>query len=81
MNDIDIIRELSRELNVRIDNAKSFMRDSVGYILNDKQEVMRLSLYNCNLATVKRISTHLAKLKALTELNLEQNKLSDISGL
>ncbi len=81
MSDIEIIRQIEKELNLRLKSLKTIDRDSEGYTLNQNEQVTGLSLYFCNFKALEKIISHLKNFKSLTTLELSGNKISDISHL
>lgn len=81
MKDLDIIKQIEKELNVKLEKLKNIGVFGYGYTLSQKGQVTGLSLYECKIKNLNRIISPLKDLKNLTELNLYGNQLSDISPL
>jgi small GTP-binding protein len=80
MKDLDIIKQIGKELNVRVERLDELSWNNTGYIINYNGAI-GLYLQDCNIIDLKRIISLLKDLKKLTELNLYDNKLIDISPL
>jgi len=81
MSDLDIIKKIEKELNVKLMELDEIKWDSKGYTLNRKMEVTGLGLYECEIKDIGRIISPLKDLTNLATLDLERNKLIDISPL
>ena len=81
MSDLDIIKKIEKELKVKLKKLGKIYADSKGYILNKRSQVTGLSLCNCGILNLNRITTQLKSLENLTELNLRLNFFTDISTL
>ena len=81
MNDLDIIKQIEKELKVDLEKLDKIKWNSRGYILNQDGQVKDLGLYDCNIYKLKRIESFLKELKGLANLALVGNKLRDVSYL
>jgi len=81
MTDLDIIKQIEKELNIKLEKLDEIEFSSKGYTLNQNGQVTGLGLYECEIKNLNRIISLLKALSNLTELNLWDNQLSDISPL
>ena len=81
MTDLDIIKQIEKELNVKLKKLDEIEWDSKGYTLNQNGQVTNLGLYECEIKNLNRIISPLKELTNLMDLNLRNNQLSDISPL
>jgi len=80
MTDLDIIKQIEKELNIKLEKLDEIPEEK-GYTLNQNGQVTGLGLYNCKIKNLNRIISPLKELTNLTELHLRDNQLSDISPL
>ena len=80
MTDLDIIKQIEKELDVKLDK-KDEIEHSKGYTLNENGQVTGLGLSHYELKNLNRVISLLKELTNLTELNLVENQISDISPL
>ena len=73
MTDLEIIRQIEKELDVKLDKLDKIKWAERCYILNSNWQVTGLGLHWCNIGNLNRI---IFLLKAL--INLKQLDLSDI---
>lgn len=81
MSDLNIIREVEKELNIYLKQLDYLNWNSKGYTLNQNAQVIGLSLYNCDIKNLNRNIFFLNELKQLQSLNLRSNQIIDISFL
>ena len=81
MSDLDIIKKIEEELNVKLEKLQESSWSIRGYILNKNGQVKSLKLYECNINNFNRIFNYVKDLKYLTELNLSKNKLQTINQI
>ncbi|NVO09292.1 MAG: leucine-rich repeat domain-containing protein [Bacteroidales bacterium] len=81
MNDLNIIREIEKELRVNFRVLRILNCYHNGYISNKKKQVVSLSLYRCNTGDIKRIINFLKEFQHLQVLYLKGNQISDCSSL
>ena len=81
MTDLDIIRQIEKELNVKLDKLNEIEYGSQVYVLNRSGQLTGLGLCQCNIKNLDRIGSQLQELTNLIELYLSDNQLSDISPL
>ena len=88
MSDLDIIRQIEKELDVKLEAVEELDRnfDNIflnrkEYQLNKKQQVTKLGLSECGIKHLDQIIQPLASLKSLQTLLLDSNQISDISPL
>jgi internalin A len=81
MTDLDIIKQIEKELNVELKKLNKIVANSIGYTLNQNGQVTGLGLYECEIKNLNRIISPLKELKNLTKLTLSDNQLRDISPL
>jgi len=81
MTDLDIIKEIEKELHVTLQKLDKIERPKQGYILNSDGRVSGLELYWCRIENLKGVISPLSALMNLTTLLLYENQLSDISPL
>ncbi|MCP4269821.1 MAG: TIR domain-containing protein [Candidatus Brocadiaceae bacterium] len=79
MKDLDIIKQIEKELNVLL--IETTDKRSNVYNLNKFGQITYLGLDNCNLTNLNRTIPMLKELSNLTELALTDNHLTDISAL
>jgi internalin A len=77
MKDLDIIKQIEKELNVELKESDH----KKGYTLNQNGQVTGLCLKDCKIKNLNLIIYPLKNLKNLTQLVLDKNQLSDISPL
>jgi len=65
MTDLDIIKQIEKELNEKLLNLKNIVQNIKCYTLNQIGQVTGLGLYNCKIENLNRI---ISPLKALTNL-------------
>ncbi len=80
-NDLEIIKQIEKELGCELEQVKEIEWNTRGYVLNEQAEVVGLGLYDCEIGDLKRIIYLLKELKKMTLLNSSRNQLSDISVL
>ncbi len=81
MKDLDIIKQIEKELNVKLKKLVKTQSISNCYTLNQDRQVTGISLYDCRIGNLNRFISPLKNLEKLTSLNLSSNQLSDISLL
>ena len=81
MTDLDIIKEIEKELNVELNKLDKITWGNKGYTLNQKGRVNGLSLSDCEIKSLNRIISPLKELTNLAELDLGENELSNIFPL
>ncbi len=84
MKDLDIIKQIEKELNVELEKSHTLHRmgDSTkSFYINQNGQVTGVYLFNCKIDNFNRIVVLIKDLKSLKCLNLENNQLSDISPL
>ncbi|MCP4348338.1 MAG: TIR domain-containing protein [Desulfobacterales bacterium] len=81
MSDLDIIRQIEKELNATLNKLDEIEWNSRGYILNSGGQVTGLGLYDCDIGNLNSIISLLNALGNLTQLYLYANQISDISPL
>jgi len=47
--DLNIIKQLEQKIGKKLEKLKSVGWNSVGYVLNESNQVIKLSLYKCSL--------------------------------
>jgi len=81
MTDLEIIRQIEKELDVKLDKLDEIKWNSKGYTLNQDGQIIGIRLYACKIKNLNRIISPLLTLTNLTQLSLISNQLSDISPL
>jgi GTPase SAR1 family protein len=81
MTDLEIIGQIEKELNVKLEKLDEIKWNNKGYTLNQNGQVTGLGLYRFEIANLNRIISPLKELTSLTQLDLHNNQLSDISPL
>ena len=81
MNDLDIIKQIEKELDIELKQLDTIAWNSKGYTVNESEQVTGLGLYQCNIENLRRIIFLLGDLSHLTSLNLTDNQISDLSPL
>jgi len=81
MTDLEIIRQIEKELNVKLKKLDKIEWRSKGYTLNQEGQVIGIELCMCEIENLNRIISSLSALMNLTQLDLSSNQLSDISPL
>ncbi len=81
MTNLQIIKQIEQKLGVELERNDKIEWNTRNYIFNEKNEVSKLSLYNCKIKDLGRIIEFLKELKSLTSLYLRDNEISDISFL
>ena len=69
MTDLDIIKQIEKELNVKLEKLDEIKWNSKGYTLNQHGQVSGLGLYECKIKNLNDIISQLKGLTNLTELN------------
>jgi Leucine-rich repeat (LRR) protein len=79
MTDLDIIKQIEKELNVVLEGTIEKHYNT--YNLNKLGQVIYLGLLKCNQTNLNRISSMLKELSNLTALALRGNQITNISPL
>ncbi|MEK7990320.1 MAG: COR domain-containing protein [Thiotrichaceae bacterium] len=75
MTDLDIIKQLEQEIGRKLKKQDEIHFNSVGYIINAQNQVIGLSLYDCE---IKQIPECLCSLIYLQKLYLMSNKIEQL---
>jgi len=75
MNNNVVIFNLEKEIGKKLEKCKKLTWNSVGYILDENESVVGISLYKCDLKT---IPSSVFQLKSLQTLDLSFNQLSEL---
>ncbi len=78
MNDLNILEELQQEIGETIPLVEEIEPYSIGYTINDKQEITGIGLYSFDLKSVPK---SICKLNSLKQLSLDCNQISKLEGL
>jgi len=81
MTDLEIIRQIEKELNVKLKKSDEIEWKSRSYTLNQEGQVIGIELCSCEIENLNRIISLLSALTNLTQLSLRDNQLIDISPL
>ena len=81
MTDLQIIKQIEEELNIRFGKVEKITWLTNSYTVNKQAKITGLGLYRCQIEDLSRIIDFLRALKNLTVLNLGANKISDYSVL
>ncbi len=82
MSDLDIIRQIEQELDVKLEAVDEFdAKLNKQYQLNKEQQVIGLNLDQCSIIKLDQIIELLAPLKSLRALWINDNQINDISPL
>ncbi len=81
MSDLDIIKQIEKQIGSQLMMIYEIGFDKTGYTLNESGNVTGLSLPHYNLGDLNRIAFPMNKLKSLHKLDLRRNNLTDISSL
>jgi hypothetical protein len=81
MTDLEIIEPIAKKLNVKLGKLDSIKWNSLGYRSSDDGSLFSLSLAECKIKKLDKISNILIELRNLKVLNLNDNNLIDISAL
>ena len=81
MTNLYIIKQIENKLNIKLELLDVINWDSKGYTLNQSEQVTSLSLFECGIKDLARITSLLKGLKQLQSLNLSFNQISDLSFL
>jgi hypothetical protein len=81
MSDLKFIKQIEKELNIKLEKLDEISWTSKGYTLNQNGQVIGLGLCDCKIVNLNRIISPLKELTSLTQLYLPSNQLSDISPL
>jgi internalin A len=81
MTDLDIIKQIEKELNIKLEKLDKIEWGSRGYTLNQNGQVTGLGLFGCKINNLNRIISPLKELINLMTLDLRDKQLSDISPL
>ncbi|HYV95629.1 MAG TPA: COR domain-containing protein [Chitinophagales bacterium] len=81
MTELYIIRQIEKKLNIKLPKFDRLRSRERGYMPNQANNVVGLSLYNCQLRDLQGIVANLKELSQLTEIDLSVNNLTDISSL
>ncbi len=71
----EIIQQLEQNIGRKFEGLNEIDWASVDYVQNNNNQIIRLSLYGCNL---KKLPLEITKLQDLTELNLDRNQLTNL---
>ncbi len=80
MSDLECIKEIEQTLGIELEQVFKISWIT-GYQLNFDKQITGLSLYDLKLNDISKIIEPLANLRNLLELNLWNNKISDIEPL
>jgi Leucine-rich repeat (LRR) protein len=80
MTDLEFIKEIEKELKIRLVELDKIEWNSKGYISEDGK-ITGLSLYECEITQLAPMIPWLKSLANLTVLNLNANSINDISLL
>ncbi len=75
LTDLEIIAQLEKRIVRKLEKLDEVEWTSVGYQLNDQQQVIGLGLYQCNLS---ELPAEIVQLQNLQELYLRSNNLSEL---
>ena len=81
MTDLDIIKQIENELDIKLKPITKPNWIIPCCVLNKHDRVVDLCLYGSNICNLNRINSQLEKLDNLRRLNLEKNKIVDISPI
>jgi internalin A len=81
MSDIEIIKQIEKELNIKLKKLDEIKYNSRCYTLNLNGHITGLILYECEIKDINRIISFLENLNNLNRLSLHGNQISDISPL
>lgn len=81
MTDLDIIKQIEKELNIKLKKLDKIKWHKKSYSINQNGQVTGLSLSNHRINNLNPIISLLKKLKNLTELSFNKNGIDDISQL
>ncbi len=81
MNDLEVIKQIERIFDCKIKQQKSISYDEVGYVIDKNNNVVALSLYDCEIKDLSYLVSFLMKLKNFKILYLDNNQITDISPL
>jgi internalin A len=81
MTEIDVLKQLEKELKIELFELDEIEWESIGYTLNRNGQVTGLCLNRCEIKSLERIISPLSALTNLTQLVLSYNELSDLSPL
>ena len=70
MTDLDIIKQIEKQLNVKLEKLDKIEFGSKGYALNQNGQVTGLGLHKCDIKNLNRIISPLKALTNLMVLNL-----------
>ena len=81
MADLDHIRQIAKELNVKLKELAEIKPTSQGYTINQHGRVTGVGLHYCKIEDLNRIIIMLRSLPELTQLYLRSNQLRGITAL
>ncbi len=81
MTDLQIIKEIENELDVKLEKVDELKWNTKGYILKNRNKIIGLSLYEYKINNLNRVFEDLKNLKNLITLSLGSNVITDISFL
>ncbi|PKK82129.1 MAG: hypothetical protein CVT49_15375, partial [candidate division Zixibacteria bacterium HGW-Zixibacteria-1] len=81
MSDLGIIKQIEKELKIKLERLVKVEWNSKGYTLDEKGKVTGLGFYVCKIKNLKRIITPLKELTNLTTLDLYYNQISELAPL
>jgi len=81
MTDLDIIKLIEKELNIKLENLDALKWDSSGYILDKNKLITGLCLCKSKIIDLHKIIFLIKKLASLTDLTLSEIQLNDITPL
>ena len=81
MTQEEAIEGIEKEIGRKLHLVEEIDWKTVGYEQNDAQEIIGISLYDCDIKNLNKVITHFQALPALQELYLVNNQLTDVSPL
>jgi len=87
MSDLEIIKKIEELVSqtsgekIVLEQVEMLKWDTRGYIFDKQGNVIRISLFKCNLSIINDLVSLLSELKNLNELHLSYNQIVDVSPL
>ncbi|MDX1911488.1 MAG: hypothetical protein SFV22_08395, partial [Saprospiraceae bacterium] len=80
MTDLEIIKEIEKELGVKLSNVKTIDHSTTGFTVNGKH-VTGIGVFAKGIKDISIIAYWLSKLNYLTFINFDKNQIEDITPL
>lgn len=81
MIELDIIKQIEKDLNIKLENVEKEVYLKKGYAVNEAGKIIFIGLNDCKIENLNLLILYLKEFKHLKQLNLASNNLSDITPL